>query len=321
MAINLIVAARSDRGKVRERNEDSYCVLLPPQVSPELEGLIAVADGMGGYQAGEIASAQVTDTLEQVFSSPVYRQWVDYSPEREDYYVAVVKEILERINDRLYALATSQAQLAGMGTTATMALLAGGCAYLGHVGDSRAYLLRNGKLEQLTQDHSWVAEQVREGALSLQEAVADKRKNILTRALGTDLVVRVDRSIHPLQVGDVLVLCTDGLTNLVSDAEIQTAVQANHNLEHACESLVNLANQRGGGDNITVLVARAASAKERPQAIRQDAGITQPLRLRREQRAVGMPWRQRALWWGLGFLMGLLVALGLAFIWLTYLST
>jgi len=316
MAINLIVAAHSDLGKMRERNEDSYCVLLPPQISPELEGLIVVADGMGGHQAGEIASAQVTDTLEQIFSSPVYRQWVDYSPEREDYYVAVVKEVLERINDRLYAMATSQPQLAGMGTTVTMALLAGGCAYLGHVGDSRAYLLRNGKLEQLTQDHSWVAEQVRDGVLNLQEAAADKRKNVLTRALGTDLVVRVDRSVHPLQAGDSLVLCTDGLTNLVSDAEIQATVQTDHNLERACEALVNLANQRGGGDNITVLVARVASDKEKPQATRQNAAITQPLRLRREQRTVGMSWQQRALWWSLGFLMGILATLGLALVWL-----
>lgn len=224
---------------MRELNEDTYCVLTPPSVTPEIDALLAVADGMGGHQAGEIASGYVVKTLEQLFSSPVYQQWVDYSPEREDYYAAVLKEVLDRINDRLYTQASGQQELRGMGTTATVALFAAGQLFIGHVGDSRAYILHNGQMRQLTQDHSLAAQ-----------------KNVLTRALGNSLLVRVDRSIHPVQPDDMLILCTDGLTNVVSDAEIQQAAEMNHDPQKACDTLVDLANQRGGPDNVTVLVAR-----------------------------------------------------------------
>jgi len=240
---------------VRELNEDACCVLLPPNISPEIDALLVVADGMGGHQAGEVASGYVVKTLEQLFSSPVYQQWVDYSPEREDYYAVVLKEVLERINERLYTQASSRQDLSGMGTTATVALLSGERLFIGHVGDSRAYLLHKGEMKQLTQDHSLAAQ-----------------KNVLTRALGNSLLVRVDRSIHPIEPGDTLILCTDGLTNLVSDAEIQQAVQTHHDPQKACDFLVDLANRRGGLDNVTVLVAqitrkipRVRKARLRPQ--------------------------------------------------------
>ncbi len=237
--MGIIVGYRSHQGLVRESNEDAFCVLLPPDIAPEIDALLVVADGMGGHQAGEVASSYVVKTLEQLFSSSAYKQWVDYSPEREDYYAVVLKEVLERINERLYIQASKRQNLSGMGTTATVALLSGGWLFIGHVGDSRAYLLRKGKMKQLTQDHSLPAQ-----------------KNVLTQALGNSLLIRVERSIHSIEPGDILVLCTDGLTNLVSDAEIQRAVQTNRDPQKACDLLVDLANRRGGLDNITVLVAR-----------------------------------------------------------------
>jgi hypothetical protein len=156
----------------------------------------------------------------------------------------------------LYTLASSQQELRGMGTTATIALVTGHRVFLGHVGDSRAYLLRDETLRLLTEDHSWVVEQVRAGKMSPAEAAAHPRKNVLTRSLGNSLVIRVDRALHELRPGDQLILCTDGLTNYTNDAELQQAAVTHADPQAACDWLVNLANQRGGGDNITVLVAR-----------------------------------------------------------------
>lgn len=244
----MIVGQQSDPGQVRDLNEDRCLALLPPDIAPELDGLLVVADGMGGHQAGEVASGQTVEMLQQLFSSSVYRQWVDFNPEREDYYALVLKEVVEAVNERLYSLASGRRELKGMGTTVTVALLAGPRLYIGHVGDSRAYLLRNGHLRHLTKDHA-----------------SPQRHNVLTRALGVGMLVRVDRSIHEVQAGDTLILCTDGLTNLVSDAEIQSGIQQSRNPQQACDRLVDLANRRGGPDNITLVVAHLTEeAVKRP---------------------------------------------------------
>jgi protein phosphatase len=253
--MGLLAGHASHRGRVREKNEDNYCILLPPAVAEGLDALLAVADGMGGHQAGEVASGFVVQRLTELFSTPEHRQWVDYSPTHEDYYVAVLKEVLEQLNEQLHGAATSQHQLQGMGTTATVALLSQKRLFIGHVGDSRAYLVRNGEIQQLTKDHSWVAEEVEHGRLTLQAAATHAKKNILTRCLGNGLLVRVDRFSQPIAAGDRLVLCTDGLSNMVSDEEIWQSVQSQADPQQACDRLLDLANQRGGPDNITVLVA------------------------------------------------------------------
>jgi len=240
---------------VRELNQDSYCVLAPPDVAPGLDAVLAVADGMGGHQAGEVASGHAMQALRQVFSSAAYQQAVDYDPQRQDYYAAVLKDVIEQINEQIADLAMRGEGMKGMGTTMTVALLNHDQAFIAHVGDSRAYLFRGGAWQQLTQDHSWVAEQVQAGVLSAEEAAQHQRKNILTRALGHDLALRVDRSIHPVAAGDALLLCSDGLTNVVNDAEIAQAVWSQRNPQDACDLLVQLANQRGGPDNITVVLA------------------------------------------------------------------
>jgi len=245
----------TDRGRVRELNEDNYLVLAAPNLPPEVTMLLAVADGMGGHQAGEVASGQVVASLNQLFSTGQFRQWVDYNPEHPDYYVAVLKEVLEGINNQLLDMA-AQHGLAGMGTTATVVLLKGAQLFVGHVGDSRAYLWRGGTLQQLTHDHSWVAEQVASGALSPAEAYHHPKKNLLLQALGNSSVLRVDRTVHEVYAGDIILLCSDGLTNKVSDVEIGQIMSQQPNPQTACQQLVHLANSRGGEDNITVIVAR-----------------------------------------------------------------
>lgn len=334
--MGLLVGHRTHPGQVRELNEDSYCVLTAPAITPEIEALLVAADGMGGHQAGEVASGYVVETMEKLFSSSAYRAWVDFNPQREDYYAAVLKEVLEQLNDRLYNRGAIQRELQGMGTTATVALLTGNRLFLGHVGDSRAYLLRDGEMQQLTADHSWVAEQARAGAIPAEQARLHPDRNILTRCLGAGLLVQVDRRIVPVQVGDILLLCTDGLTNVVSDEEIREAVRNHRQPQAACDYLVDLANQRGGPDNITVLVARltaeAGSNLENGRAMSrymedEEAGrITQKIARQRvevEARPANM-WRIALTWvvtsLGMGIAVMALVKYLLPLIKITLLS-
>lgn len=257
MGLTLTIGQATDPGRVRQANEDRLCVLTPPAIVSDIDALLVVADGMGGHNAGEIASGFVVEKLDALFRSPDYRKWVDFSPEREEYYVLVLKEILEKLNEQLHQMSLRREEWRGMGTTVTAGLIAGSKLYLGHVGDSRAYLLSQNTFRQLTKDHAWVMEQVEQGLLSSEQAAAHPRKNEITRALGISSLVRVDRHIQDLHPGDALLLCTDGLTNLVSDSELQQQLQSIADPQQCCQSLVHLANQRGGGDNITVVIARA----------------------------------------------------------------
>lgn len=246
---------KTDTGQVRERNEDDFLLLSAPALAPAVKALFVVADGMGGHQAGDFASSYLVSRLRELFTSDKYQENVYYNVEHPDYFAVVLKEVLERINEELYTLSSTHPQLRGMGTTVTVALLVEERLFIGHVGDTRAYLLRNGELRQLTTDHSWVAEQVRAGALTWDEAAQHPRKNVLTRSLGASLVVRVDRVVCPLQDGDRLLLASDGLINHVKDSELHQALMSHTDAQAACDWLVELANQRGGTDNITVIVA------------------------------------------------------------------
>ena len=266
MSLHLVVGHCTDQGHFRKNNEDSYCVLVPPKIASDLDAFIAVADGMGGHQGGEVASQFISDTLKYLFTSQEYRRWVDYPPEHEDYYILVLKEIMERMNEQLYRKASRRKDLRGMGTTATIALIAGAKLYVGHVGDSRAYLITDDSLRQLTKDHSWVMEQVDKGKMTLDEAASHPEKNRVTRAIGADNVVRVDRFSQEISIGDTLVLCTDGLTNMVNDSELCSVVRSSPDPQQTAQALVDLAkryaDERGGGDNITVVVARVVSEKQ-----------------------------------------------------------
>jgi protein phosphatase len=227
-------AVASDTGRKRRRNEDNY-VVAPP--------LFAVADGMGGAQAGEVASKIAASALEGASRGLGGREHVG--------------ALIEEANRRVYDRATSDPSASGMGTTMTVALVEGTTVVIGHVGDSRAYLLRGERMEQLTEDHSLVNELVKSGKLSAEEAHGHPQRSVITRAVGTDPVVDVDVFPIDAEEGDLFLLCSDGLTDMVDDEEILDLLHRHRNdLDRAVRSLVSAANRGGGEDNITVVAFR-----------------------------------------------------------------
>jgi PPM family protein phosphatase len=218
-------------GRKRRRNEDAY-VVQPP--------LFAVADGMGGAQAGEIASRLAAEALREGAA--------DGSGQEQ------LAMLIQTANRRVYERASEDASVSGMGTTMTVALLVRGEVLIGHVGDSRAYLIREGALEQLTQDHSLVGELMRSGKLSQEEAETHPQRSVITRALGTDPDVDVDTITIEARPGDIFLLCSDGLTTMVGDEAILRIVEDRRgDLDAAADALVKTANRGGGDDNITVV--------------------------------------------------------------------
>jgi PPM family protein phosphatase len=226
-------AGVSDTGRRRRRNEDSY-VVRPP--------LFAVADGMGGAQAGELASRLATEAL---------------AGSGDGAAKSAEERVLERIraaNRSVYDRSHADTAVSGMGTTMTVACVDGEDVVVGHVGDSRAYLVRDGEIEQLTHDHSLVGELVRSGELSPEEAEGHPQRSVITRALGTDPDVEIDAFTLVGQPGDIVLLCSDGLTTMVSDDDILETIEAHRaDLHAAAEQLVSRANRGGGDDNITVV--------------------------------------------------------------------
>jgi PPM family protein phosphatase len=233
-------AAVTDTGRKRRRNEDAY-VLRPP--------LFAVADGMGGAQAGEIASRLATEALREAEAGGSAEQRVE--------------ELVQSANRRVYERSAEDASVSGMGTTITVALVEDGQVTIGHVGDSRAYLARGGALEQLTEDHSLVGELMRSGKLSREEAETHPQRSVITRALGTDPDVDVDVFTLEARPGDVFLICSDGLTSMVGDDAILGTLRDAGDLEAAARTLVSHANRGGGEDNITVVCFEIAEDSER----------------------------------------------------------
>ena len=225
-------ASLTDTGRRRRHNEDAY-VCEPP--------LFAVADGMGGAQAGELASSLAAEALRDDTSERAGGE------QRVD-------ELIQAANRRVYERQSEDAAASGMGTTMTVALVEDGRVAIGHVGDSRAYLIRDRQLEQLTEDHSLVAELVRSGKLSPEEAEGHPQRSVITRALGTDPDVDVDTFSVETKPGDLFLLCSDGLTAMVDDETILDEVGRHRDdLRAAAKALVRAANKSGGDDNITVV--------------------------------------------------------------------
>ena len=218
-------AGGTDPGRRRRRNEDSY-VIDPP--------LFAVADGMGGAQAGEVASKLAAGAVKE--------------------HGADVESLVQEANRRVHQRSLEDPNTSGMGTTLTVAAVEDGVVSIGHVGDSRAYLVRDGNLEQLTEDHSLVGELMRTGKLSAEEAETHPQRSMITRALGTDPNVDVDIfSVEPRD-GDLFLLCSDGLTSMVDDREILRLVgEKRGDLDDLVKALIKAANKGGGEDNITVI--------------------------------------------------------------------
>ena len=229
-------AGLSDVGRQRHSNEDRFYESAP---------VFAVADGMGGARSGEVASQIAVDEFAEQESR-------DGSPEDR------LADIARAANRKIYELAQSDESHAGMGTTLTAALVGDGDISLGHVGDSRAYRLRDDKLERLTQDHSLVEELMRMGRLSPEDAEVDPRRSIITRALGPEPTVDVETCTYPAKDGDVYLLCSDGLTGMVAEERLAEILRGRSSLEQAARALVNEANAKGGKDNITVVLFKLA---------------------------------------------------------------
>jgi protein phosphatase len=230
-------AARTDTGRARSANEDSYWVHSP---------LFVLADGMGGAQAGEVASKTAVD----VFSA------LGGLPDGPGTYEERLTALVAQANGRVFSQAQSDDQFAGMGTTLTVAYVGEDDLAIAHVGDSRFYVLRDGELTQLTDDHSLVGELVRRGQISAEEAEDHPQRSIITRALGIEGEVVVDHFSWPVRDGDVFLLCSDGLTGMVPDARVAEIIGAAPDLSTAAVQLVAAANEAGGRDNITVILFR-----------------------------------------------------------------
>jgi PPM family protein phosphatase len=232
------VASITDPGRRRRHNEDAY-VCEPP--------LFAIADGMGGAQAGEVASRLAAAALKE--------SGADAGGEQR------IVDLVQEANRRVYDRSSTDPNTSGMGTTITVALVEDGQVAFGHVGDSRAYLIRDGAMEQVTEDHSLVNELLKSGKLSPEEAVAHPQRSVITRALGTDPDVDVDTFTVTAQTGDVFLLCSDGLTDMVDERRILELVEENRgDIEAALKALVKAANRGGGEDNITVVAFEITDA-------------------------------------------------------------
>ncbi len=243
---------RTDVGRQRRGNEDSSYAHAP---------VFVVADGMGGAQAGEVASQMVVDSF--VAGLPD-----EGTPEER------LSVVVQRANKEIHTRSRSEAENAGMGTTVTAAYLDEDSVVLAHVGDSRAYLLRDGELSRLTEDHSLVEELLRGGKLTQEEALEHPQRSVITRALGIEPIVEIDTWTYPLRPGDVVLLCSDGLTSMLSEAQVQELLVEGPDLDAAADRLIDAANQAGGRDNITVVLFRVALADGAAAAVDQPTVIT-----------------------------------------------
>ena len=235
--MQLRVAQRTDRGSVRPNNEDSL-LAHPP--------LVAVADGVGGHNAGEVASALAVDVLEE---------WIE-TLERDG--GDKLQDAASDAHRRIYARAQSETQLHGMATTLTAAWIDRGKCTIAHVGDSRAYLLRDGELRQLTEDHSWVAQMVKDGRITPEEAYEHPWRNYVVQALGGQPDVAIEMLRVDLRTGDRLLLASDGLTDMVRPDSLREILVENEDAETASRTLVERAKEAGGTDNITVVLVDVA---------------------------------------------------------------
>ena len=228
--------ACSDVGRLRQSNEDALLLSDP---------VFAVADGMGGARAGEVASAMAVAALHGFQGG-----------EQQ------LAQAIEDVNLRIHTASQADASLLGMGTTITAAMVDGAALVLAHVGDSRAYLLRAGQLRQLTDDHSLVGELIRRGALTPAEAERHPQRSVITRALGADARVDIDVLRVPVEADDLILLCSDGLTGMVGDAELGRILRGGGNLDQLAQELVLAANRAGGEDNITCVLLRIGTRND-----------------------------------------------------------
>jgi PPM family protein phosphatase len=249
---SLEIAKATHTGMVRSHNEDS--------IATDTEiGLVVLADGMGGYNAGEVASGIATALI----SSEIREAMLNEAPAKIDTATGssgattLLRATIAKANASIFQSANSQPQYAGMGTTLVTALLFNSQLTIAHIGDSRCYRYRSGKLEQITRDHSLLQEHIDSGFLTREAAKRSQNKNLVTRALGIEPTVEAEIHTYPAQEGDIYLVCSDGLNDMVEDDDIQMTLDAlGANLELAAEQLVQMANDNGGRDNISVVLIK-----------------------------------------------------------------
>ncbi len=264
MDVIVHVFGRTDVGRVRDHNEDSFLVAdlssenasLQPEVRTHHVGgrgtLFMVADGLGGAAAGEIASDLAINTVYE----EMRERWMHSQRMDPQGFASALKAATDAANAKIFAYALEHPEHRGLGTTATVAGLLGDTLYLAQVGDSRAYVIRNGEAMQITKDQSLMQRLVEAGELTQEEAERSERRNIILQALGPEPTVRIDLTHQQMRQGDILVLCTDGLSGLVKKEEIAEVVTGTDDLVDACRQLIDRANENGGPDNITAIVAK-----------------------------------------------------------------
>jgi len=244
----------TDVGRKREHNEDSFLC------SDEMQ-LYAVADGMGGHLGGERASHMAAEILEREMTARLAKG--PRAQMTDDAMAQAMRESTVAASEAIFTSAQSEANYAGMGTTLTGLCFHGGSVTLCHVGDSRAYLLRDGRARQLTEDHSWVQEQVRAGLVSADDVLVSRFRNIITRSVGFEPTVSPDTMTMLVETGDCFLLCSDGLCNYLSSEELGV-VLSEHFYSEAGSALIDIANERGGDDNITCVIVYVANAIAAP---------------------------------------------------------
>jgi PPM family protein phosphatase len=241
----------SDRGKVRPHNEDSCGVF------ENRDGLTlaVVADGMGGHRAGDVASSMATSILKELWEQ-------SSNIEKPDLAENWLRTHIEQLNSKLYKHSQENSECLGMGTTIDAVICSSTFATIAHIGDSRCYLSNTNGFNQITNDHTLVNELVKSGQISKEDAEHHPRKNVILRALGTEQTVEIDMKTIILEEGDLLLLCSDGLTNKVQESELNHVLHKNEELEKKAQLLVQMANDNGGEDNITLVIVQYSSMSE-----------------------------------------------------------
>ena len=258
------VFGRTDVGRTREHNEDSFVVAdlntniasLQPAVRAHKAGpkgtLFMVADGMGGAAAGEIASQMATDIVLRELRDT----WLPAERPSPELFARCLKRATLSANQQIHSYASSHQEYRGMGTTATIAGFLNGVLYLSQIGDSRGYMIRSGEVKQITKDQSLMQKLIEAGELTEEEAAQSERRNIILQALGPEAQVKVDLTYQPICRGDILLLCSDGLSGQITKEDIRNVLAAEKDLVTACKKLIDIANENGGPDNITVILSR-----------------------------------------------------------------
>lgn len=250
----IVYGAYTHKGKVRKRNEDYFYI---PNKTKGVEDIAMVADGMGGHNAGDLASRMVVEHILEYFYQ--HKNNIKSIDDVRD----AIHQAMQNANQKVYEYSITDAMYSGMGTTLTLAYFFEDTVCIGHVGDSRGYIIREGELKQITKDHSLVQELLENGSITPDEMQHHPQKNVITRALGTDKHVRIDYYEVKMQPNDALILCTDGLLNHVNIEDKIEFIMSNRLPQHIAEKLGKKALDGGGIDNITVVVAKYLNGAEK----------------------------------------------------------